>query len=299
VNESGAAFDDVSSIIAQYQKPTFEKFKPKIFKELGLTDDDWRPLGSTFKRKKDTASGDLDFAVNGLAVGAKFKIGFEDVLDKIEEVADKVFPKYKSSKNIGLGVICIKFPQYDEKGKETDLFVQIDLMVVDDLDLAEFVYHSPDFSKNESKYKGLFRNSLIHAILNHIDIEDNEEYYQDEYEGKYSGMVKAFKKYSLTAGDGLKMQTKSYEGKKGRKKNAAIVREHDKLISKNVDEITKLILGPDATKIDINSVESIWDYMFTDKFAHKHNRDKIIETYIEFLSRRGFPIPEEVKEYVK
>ena len=52
-------------------------------------------------------------------------------------------------------------------------------MPSDNMEYSKWMYHSPDFTKAESKYKGLFRNQLIMAIeevakLNVVALDVNE-----------------------------------------------------------------------------------------------------------------------------
>jgi hypothetical protein len=296
VFESGNAFDGVVPIPAEYQKPTFEILENQFIKKvLGLKSDEYGVLGSTFKKKPGTSSGDIDIAVNGLVFGANRGLNFGDVVDEVYNELKKTFPKYTVNLTKGLGVTNIKFPQYDEKGKMTKDFAQIDFMVVDDISLATFIYHSPDFTKNESIYKGVYRTKLIYDIIQHIDFDDKPELYKAEFEGEYEGLVKSFRKYTLTAHDGLKTQVKSFEGKRGRKKNASTVKGADKAITKSVDAIAKFVLGPDGTPMDLNSFESIWKWIHSSKFLHKHKLDKIIETYKKSILNANFPLPKEIQ----
>jgi hypothetical protein len=290
--ESGNAFDGVVPIPAEYQKPTFDIIEKQfINKVLGLKKGEYGVLGSTFKKKPGTSSGDIDISVNGLIFGAANKLSFSDVVDKVYELLKKTFPKYEVNLTKGLGVTNIKFPQYDEKGKMTSDFAQVDFMVVDDISLATFIYHSPDFTKNESEYKGVYRTKLIYDIIQHIDFDGNEELYKDEFGGEFDGMVKSFKKYTLTAHDGLKTQIKSFDGKKGRKKNASTIKGADKTITKSVDDIAKFVLGPEGTPMDLNSFESIWNYINSDKFPYKHKLKDIIKSYKLSILRAHFPLP--------
>lgn len=293
--ESGNAFDGTVPIPAEYQKPTFKILENQFIKKvLGLKSDEYGVLGSTFKKKTGTSSGDIDIAVNGLVFGAANKLSFGDVVDEVYELLKKTFPKYTVNLTKGLGVTNIKFPQYDENGKITKDFAQIDFMVVDDIKLATFIYHSPDFTKNESIYKGVYRTKFIYDIIQHIDFEEKPELYKDEYEGAYAGMVKSFQKYTLTAHDGLKVQTKSFDGKKGRKKNASTMKAADKTITKSVDDIAKFVLGPDGSPMDLNSFESIWAYVHSDKFPYKHKLKDIIESYKKSITGSNFPLPKEI-----
>ena len=229
-----------------------------------------------------------------MTIGGEHGLHFNEVVDKVYELLTKTFPKYETNLTKGLGVTNIKFPQYDEKGKITDKFVQIDFMVVDDVNLATFIYHSPDFTKNESKYKGVYRTILIYDIIRNIDVDEKKAYYEKEFEGKFDGLLKSFTKYTLTAHKGLIKQVKSFEGKKGPKKNAATLKGADQFISKNVNDISEFVLGLGAKPTDLTSFESIYAWMKSPKFVHKHKFKDIIKSYHESIERIKMPLPTEL-----
>ena len=60
--------------------------------------------------------------------------------------------------NIGAGTITCN---YD--GKQKNKKVQLDLMIVDNLNLAKFNFWSPH--EEQSKWKGIYRNILLASIL--------------------------------------------------------------------------------------------------------------------------------------
>ena len=63
----------------------------------------------------------------------------------------------------GIGVISLAYPIKGSSGN-----VQVDLMMQDDIDFAKWIFHSPDFTKNESKWKGRYRTALLMSISNSI-----------------------------------------------------------------------------------------------------------------------------------
>lgn len=297
LSESMGAFDGLSPIPAEYQRPTFDVIEKDFLKKvLKLKPDEYTTLGSTFKKRPGETSGDIDIAVNGLRIGSEFKLKFNEIVDKVYELLQKTFPNLEVNLTKGLGVTNIKFPQYNEKGEKTNDFVQIDFMVVDDIPMANFIYHSPDFTKDESRYKGLYRSHLIFDIVKNIDFDGETEYYEDEFGGKFKGMLKSFRKYTLTAHKGLVTQLKSFDGKRGRRKNASIIKGMDKFITKNIDDIAKFVLGPDATPMDLTSFESIYNWMQTDKFPHRHKFDQIIKDYKNTIIKKNMPLPSELED---
>lgn len=64
--------------------------------------------------------------------------------------------------------------------------------------------------------------------------------------------VTDFWKYTLTYDRGLKLTHKTYKGKTKLLKNPVTVKKDDKIISTDINEIIKIILGDNATIEDTN-----------------------------------------------
>ena len=94
-------------------------------------------------------------------------------------------------------------------------------------------------------------------------------------------------------GKGFKKQIKSFIGKKGTPVKTGTV-EFEEIISKNPEEITKTLLGPDATIADTNSFESIWKAMQRESFPWKKHKDVIINHFANGLKNDGLPYPSEL-----
>ncbi len=292
VNEGGNTFKNTSPIEATEVAPTLKDLYSYIIPEFKLKDEDFSPIGSTGKKKPGTYSGDIDIALNGLTIGSRFNLHFNEVVDYVYERLKHLFPNLNVNLTKGLGVTNIAFPIHG-----TDKFVQIDFMVVNDLELAKFFYHSPNFIFDESKYKGIYRTILMYEIVKSMDLDREETYFDDkEFEGKFKGQLKTFKKFTATAHDGIKKQMKSFVGKNGVLKNAQIQREFDEIVTKEPIEIVKIILGQNATISDMNSFESIYHKMQSADFPHKNNFHKVIEDYKIRLKELNLPFPSELKD---
>ena len=62
------------------------------------------------------------------------------------------------------------------------------------MDWAKFIFYSPDYRKNESKYKSAHRNWLIQSILSALkEVESKDE----------EGNVENYSAYSLRLSDGI------------------------------------------------------------------------------------------------
>lgn len=74
-------------------------------------------------------------------------------------------------------MIHFGFPQYDEKNKPTNKFVQVDILLTEYPIFCKFYMYSP--TEIQSKYKGAHRNELLRAIaktLTYIPLKKiNEE----------------------------------------------------------------------------------------------------------------------------
>ena len=144
VNEGGLAVKG-DRVEKKNVLPTIEQFKKQILSKIDHTSAN--PIGSTGKK---SSSGDLDIAFDT-------SLSFDGVVSKIKSFG----LEHKANK--GLGVVSVKFPQYDESGSEIGKFAQIDLMM-GPKEWIEFSYYAP--SEGESQYGGLHSRGLFIAIMN-------------------------------------------------------------------------------------------------------------------------------------
>jgi hypothetical protein len=164
-------------------------------------------------------------------------------------------------------------------------------MLTDDLEFTNFMFHSPNFKENESKYKGLYRNAILFAVVKHIPTNVPDEYFED---GKDKGAVKKFTKHTLSQKKGLITQLKSFEGKLGKLKTAKPIKGAETVITKVPIEVVKYIFGDEYTVSDMRSFESIYDIVKSPKFKHKKQFNKIIKTFKEGILRQKMPLPSEI-----
>lgn len=240
-------------------------------------------LGSVGKKRNDQMSGDIDIAIE-----TSWDDNFESIYKFIENDLENV----SSIGNINKQLHVFNFGY---KWNNEDI-VQVDFMFVDDLEFAEFVYHSPDFRKNESKYKGMYQSALLMATAKaiHVDIEGNDGPPKD-------GEAKEWYEYQFTQTDGLKLIKKSNIGKGGKPIKTAKKLE-EKKITKNVAEILKNILGNDATKQDCNSFESLVDYLASDKFKSHNVLKQIVNNFMndwQIKLKTSDELMKELENYMK
>ena len=226
------------------------------------------PLGSVGKKNDDQFNGDIDIAV---------KIDNKEELNKL---IDKVFPGLEKNPNTTYNIVSISYP-YNKEGKTGN--AQIDFMIVKDIDFAKFFYHSPNFKKNESKFKGSVRAKMLSIIVSSIPVEDaKDEYFED---GK---TVKKRWKYTFNT-EGVFKQLLDYTGKKGPLKNPKKVKEFEKLIANDPDNCVKFIFGENGKIEDCNSAESLW------KAIHDKNKFKF-QDVVKKIEDRLFDEIEELKD---
>jgi len=273
-----------SPIPAELTMTMYNSVIKDISKTFKLTSGDFKPLGSTGKKKKGDFSGDIDMAIDAGKIGANFNLKFNEVQDFIYKKIKSKFNNVVNSKGFGIISFLYPIPKSDEYG-------QVDLMLSDNLELTNFMFHSPDFTKNESKYKGLYRNIIFTNIIKYIDTGDVNKYFED---GKDKGEVAEFSKYSLTGKDGLMKQIKSYRGKNGKVKNPKTLKGSNQIITQVPIEIVKFVLGDDATIESVQSFETIYKIMNKSSFRYKKNNKKVIDSFKHAIEHLKLPLPSEI-----
>ena len=226
------------------------------------------PLGSVGKKNDDQFNGDIDIAI---------KIDNKEELNKL---IDKVFPDLEKNPNTTSTIVSISYP-YNKEGKSGN--AQVDFMIAKNIDFAKFYYHSPDFKKNESKFKGSVRAKMLSIIVSNIPVEDaKEEYFED------GTTVKKRWKYTFNT-EGVFKQLLDYTGKKGPLKNPKKIKEFEKLISNDPENCVKFIFGENGKIEDCNSAESLW------KAVHDKNKFKF-QDVVQKIEDKWFNDIEELKD---
>lgn len=252
------------------------------------------PLGSTVKKSKSQTTGDIDIAIE------YDWESYNDILSYLKEQYNCIVGNI----NKQLHVFNIGYT-YIEDNK--DKIAQVDFMFTDSVEFAEFAYNSPDFNKNESKYKGMYQSILLMSIVNNAPVEEilgskyNNEYFdKNDYNGKYEGELKTFWKLYFDQNDGLKVEHKTYEGKTKPLKNPSTIKVDKEIITKDINKILKLCLGSTATKETCKSFENEFEFIFSDDYKFK-SKDRIINIMNDFFDDWQFKIKtsEELKKEFK
>tara|TARA_R110000737_G_C14587643_1_gene486914 strand:+ start:400 stop:1347 length:948 start_codon:yes stop_codon:yes gene_type:complete len=295
LNEGGKAVSNVMPIRAEETMPTLKDINKKILSRfLKLKGKDWAALGSTGKKLPGQTSGDIDIAIDINKIANTFKIPMSEVGQKIIDILDSAYPKMDKKYMKGLNIISLAYPIKGASGN-----VQVDLMLQDDINFARWMFHSPDFNKQESDWKGLYRTELLKAIGNAVTVVDMTTYWEDEFDGEYKGKVKKLGRIMLDPSKGYKKQVKSFVGKTGKLVKTG-KGEWEEFISKDPEMITKSLLGVDATIKDTNSFETVWKAMQKKGFPWKAHMSEIVSYFTDVITRKGLPLPKElgVKESI-
>ena len=293
IKEGGGAVGDVDRINQENVEATLKAISTKIIKPLKITNKDIGVLGSTGKRKPGGSSGDIDIAIDANKVLRANAIQIADELfDFIAGKAKKVSNTVVSNK--GTGVISLQFPISNTDGKQKNKKVQLDLMIVDNLDLAKFNFWSPH--EEQSKWKGIYRNIILSSMASVMDFEVLEKGY-DENDVEVPTL---FKRNFIDLKRGLMRGLQTRIGKsgklfaKGRKQTL-----ETKVLENQPEGIIKAILGPAFTVKDAESFESLFKILDHPKYLYRSKKKEIIKTFIAVISiSKGLVVPDEMERFV-
>lgn len=262
-------------------KAVYNDVAEKFLSKLGLDKDGttYTALGSFGKKHEDQTSGDIDIAISIEAVAGYIGIPTTEVEQYICDLCEKENITYKYGK--GIHVISMAWPI-----PGTDNYGQVDLMPTDNMEYSKWMYHSPDFTKAESKYKGLYRNQLIMKIIKNADQKVLSKNDKDE--------VMEYERYALRMNSGIARTVRSHIGKKGRLKNPIAIKELEKHITNVPEDIIKLAFGEGINKKDTMTFENCYKLFMSKKFPWANEREKIMEDFIDEIIKTKVPIPSEV-----
>jgi hypothetical protein len=284
INEGGNAVDEARPMTQEETKTTYAWLVKNVYPLLGIIDgSDAKPIGSFGKKKADQTSGDIDIAVAVDRIAGINGISVESVLEFVKEKLDKA--GYPGEISKGFNQVSFGVPI----GGDSNAGIgQIDFMFTDSLTWSEFMYHSPDFTAAESKYKGLYRNILLMKIISNSKRAATKL--------TDAGEVEEYESYVVRLNQGVVKVTKSYAGKKGLLKNPKLLKDQDQFISNTPEEVTRIAFGEGIEPSDIMTFENIW-MRFTDpKFIHRDKFDSILKEFIQQIKITHVPIPTEVEE---
>ena len=282
LNEGGNAIEEARPILQSEIDATYAYVIKNIYPLINLTEDFAKPIGSFKKKSPGQTSGDIDIAVLADRIAGENGIDLSQVL---EFIASKL-GAYSPVVSKGFQQVSIGVPVEGDKKKG---IAQIDLMLTDNLNFSTFMYHSPDFTKAESKYKGLYRNILLMNIISNSKRETTK--LTDK------GEIEEYKSYVLRLNQGVVAVTKSFMGKKGLVKNPTLLNDQDKFMSNTPEVIAELAFGPNIPISEIMTFEDIWRHTTDSKFIHRDKLDAILKDFRTRLLAAKVPFPTECVEH--
>jgi hypothetical protein len=284
VFEGGNAIENARPIKQSEIDLTYDFVIKEVYPILGLSEDFARPIGSFKKKAPDQTSGDIDIAVLAERIAGQNGLAMDEVLTFIDSALRGA--GYEPTSNKGLQQCSIGVPV---EGKSNNGIAQIDLMLTDNLDFSTFMYHSPDFTKAESKYKGLYRNILLMMIIS------NSKRQTTKLTDK--GEVQEYKAYVLRLNQGIVSVTKTFMGKKGNiVKQASLLHDQDKFITNTPEVIAELAFGPDIPVSELMTFEDMWRHTTDSSFLHKDKLDSILTDFRNRILATKVPFPSECVE---
>ena len=289
--EGGAAIKQSRRIRESEVAKTMESIEEILYPIIGngKVGKEYLIIGSIGKKKNpEDTSGDIDLGIDVNFIAKEMQVPKENVLEGLYKKLESELPRelgfvpdMKLMK--GINVISIGWPI----GGDEDMgIVQLDLIPIADMDWAKFIFYSPDYRKDESKYKSAHRNWLFQAILSAmkevISRDDDNE-------------IEEFYSYALRLSDGIYKNKKSFRGATKRLKNPKTIKGESSLITRDPDEFVKMMFGPGIRKEDLKSFEDVWKIVSSDKFIHSDKFDSIREDLERYLKNGDFEIPTEIK----
>lgn len=281
ISESGNAVDNVRPIKQDEVIETAKWIEKEIFPKIGLTglDDDASLIGSAGKKLADQTSGDIDIAVSADKIAGFFGVPLQNALFALNDELKKM--GYQTKLMPGFNQVSIAAPV---SGFESKGFAQVDFMLSTDLTWSRFIYHSPDFRIAESRYKGAYRNLLLMSAIGKSFFEVTKK--------TDSGETAEFQSYVVRLNQGIVQVRKSFEGKKGLLKTAALLKDYDKFITSTPEAVVDLLFKGSYTPKDINTYEKLKNLIDSSAFKFPEAREKIYQDFILKLEDAKLPLPE-------
>ena len=275
-------FPDAVGIKQNEVAATVSKIETDVLKPLGLIGfgTDCFILGSAGKKPLDQLSGDLDIGVSIDQLASANGLKLSDVLDWLIKELEKM--GYDAKPLRGFSQVSIPFPIV---GRVTEEPVQVDFMLSNNVNWTRFIYHSPDYSKGESKYKGAYRNFLLSAIVSAFDYKVLKKTDMD--------VPIEVEKYALRHDKGIYRLTKSFAGKGGSiVKAGKTIAGSESFLTQTPEEVVDFFLGEEYTVNDVSSFEKLYDVVFNKPSKVSGMRDTIRKFFIQSITGAKLPIPE-------
>lgn len=289
--EGGQAIKSSRRIKESEAKKTLDSIEEKLLPLLGnpRSEEEYIIIGSIGKKKNpDDTSGDIDFGISSNFVTEHFNVHSSYFLETVFEILNDELPEVLGTDNVeikmmkGINVISIGWPIEGDFSNGT---VQLDIIPISNMDWARFIFYSPDYRIEESKYKSAHRNWLFQAILSAL----REPKTFDE-----NGDVLDFDSYAIRLNDGVYKNSKTYKGSTKRLKNPQTVPGQSVFITRDPKKLLDMLFGPNVKEKEVKTFEDVWKIVSSPNFIYSDKLEKIKDNLIKYLTNGGFEIPAEI-----
>ena len=283
LNEGGAAIPTSKRITVEEGNAVFDWVRQNILPKLGVTQEDVTVIGSFGKKKEGEDHGDLDIVVDSNVLSQSNSIENEPraLLDFMESAIEEM--GIQTYKMVGLREIStgIKIPG-------TEDIAQVDFMLTPSLDWSKFIYHNPNLAQGESEYKGSYRNALLMAVISEAqkEVVDRDE----------SGKPSEFDYNVVRLPAGIWRTRKTFKGSRGPLKTGKIMREFDKFVTTNPQEVVELAVGKGYTPESIDTFERLWFLVNSSNFIYEDKLEDIMIKFKENCEGMNIEPPKEAVE---
>lgn len=293
ITEGGAAIKSARGIRQDEFIKTLDHIKQFLFPLLEISqreeDEEFISIGSLGKKKSESeTSGDLDIGYDALAFSQRHSIPLNACSSEVyrilsENLVGTLGYEVEIKHMPGFKIVSVAWPI---EGDQSKGLVQVDLIPISSMDWARFIYYSPDYRSDESKYKSAHRNWLLSAILSaRINILERDK----------EGEVLDYDSPVLILSDGLFWHKKSYKGiLKPRLKHSKKIEGSERFITNNPQEFIDFTLGPGYSQEDIKTFEDLFSIITGPDFDLKEKLPEIKQRYIDYMERVKLPIPSEL-----
>jgi hypothetical protein len=258
---------------------TIQWVKKHILPYMNFSEEEMSILGSYGKKLEEEKYNDIDIAVQ-ISHLEHFPNATQRLAGLLEGWG------YQIKMNPGFGICSFGCPI---NGKSENGYVQIDFMLTYNLNWSNFIYHSPDFRKAESQYKGLYRNILLMALIT----EPEKEIIKTTPEGGIEEIEVNILRYPR----GIWRVRKNFMGKKGKLvKNGYNVEGSEHFVTDNPIEVLDMTVGNEFIPMDIDTFEKLWKIVMSSNFKWINKREDVINRFVECLGEQNLSIPKELNK---
>jgi len=283
LTESGNSVENARPFEQDEVEPTMKWLDKNVFKKIGLSGlgDDVAIIGSAGKKLPGDTSGDIDVAISADKVAGALNVSLQNVLTALDTELKRL--GYVTKVAAGFNQVSIPAPI---GGNIKNGVGQVDLMLSTDLNWSKFIYDSPDFRIGESQYKGAYRNILLMSVIGQC--------FGKVLSKTDDGLTKEYEARVIRMNQGIVQIRKTFVGKNGLIKTAKLMRDFDKEITREPQEIMDMLFSGNHKPKEINTYEKLKALIESGSFKFPEKVDPILAEFKMRMERSGLPLPKDI-----